>query len=762
MSENDKESNESNSSTNEENSNNTNTKYKFKAETRKLLDILSKSLYKHKDIFLRELISNSADALKKIEYIALTEDKITSPDLEYEINVFFDQEEQTITVQDTGIGMNQDDLIANLGTIAGSGSEKFLKQLIETQQDDKELDMDIIGQFGVGFYSVFMVAEKARIITKHYKSDVPAYEWISDGSDEFIVKEASKEERGTTVILYLSDDETEYLNQQRLESIVKKYSNFVSYPIYVTEIGVEEDDAEAEDDVQEVDISEEDEESSEDTAEEEKEGEKDKDEEEREPVNQIQPIWKRNPSDVEEEDYKNFYNYLTRRYEDYREVIHYNVDGRVQFRSIFYIPESKSQDILQPETEYGPALYSKNVLIMDHCKELVPQWMRFVKGVVDSQDIPLNVSRDTIQSNRIIMKMESLLTKKFIRELKKMSRKDQDKYREFWKEFGFFVKEGIVTDRGRQTKLLKLLRFKTSKTKGDELIGLDDYVERMKDGQEEIYYLVGDNIDVLRVSPHLGYYQKNDLEVILFDEPVDNFLMMNVPGYEITVEKEVPEEFKDKGELEKEEKMLPFKPIDVTEAKAKEEGEEGGEETEDEDMPEATKIFLDKVKSVLGERIMDAQMTDKLYGNACRLANPEGGMTSSMQRAMRFWTMGAGDQSFQIPKKILEFNEDHPIVKTLIEIVEQNPDSGKIAPIVNQLFENCLLAEGDLPDPSKMVPRINQIIEILLTGKDTAENPLESTETPEDDSDDESIEETPKNQSDTTAEDDNTSPENVE
>ncbi|MBD3353793.1 MAG: molecular chaperone HtpG, partial [Candidatus Lokiarchaeota archaeon] len=518
------------------------------------------------------------------------------------------------------------------------------------------------------------------------------------------------------VILYLNDEETEFLEQHRLESIIKKYSNFVSFPIYVSEEGVEEEEPET----QEVDLSED--ESEAETSEEKGEGEEEEaeEEEERKPVNQTEPIWKRNPSDVTEEEYKSFYKYISKRYDDYSEVIHYNVDGRVQFRSITYIPETKTKDILQPEIDYGPALYSKNVLIMNHCKELVPQWMRFTKGVVDSQDIPLNVSRDTIQNNRIIMKMESLITKKFIRELKNISKSDKEKYEKFWKEYGFFIKEGIIADRGRRDRLLKLLRFKTSKTENDELIGLEDYLKRMKEDQDEIFYLVGENINTLRMSPHLGYYKQNDLEVILFDEPVDNFLMMNVPFYTKKIEEDGEE--KDKN--------YNFKPIDETEAKKKdEEGEDSEDEEEDEkkeeEMPEDVKAFLNKVKDILGEKIIDAQISDKLYGNTCRLANPAGGMTSTMQRAMRYWTLGTGQDQFRIPQKILEFNPKHPTVKSLIETVSNNPESRKIKPVIMQLFENCLLAEGDLPDPSLMVPRMNQLIEMLMTGNDDVENPLE-------------------------------------
>ncbi|MHA1886556.1 MAG: molecular chaperone HtpG [Promethearchaeota archaeon] len=730
--------------------------HEFKAEIKKLLDILSKSLYQHKEIFLRELVSNSSDALKKMHFIGLSEKDIEDPDLPQEIEIILDQEANKLIVRDTGIGMTKDEMIQNLGTIAGSGSQKFLEQLEQSKQESqekKEIDLDIIGQFGIGFYSVFMVAKKVEVLSKSYKKGEPAYMWVSDGSGKFEIDPAEKSHRGTDVILYLNEDNSEYLQSYRIESIIKKYSNFVPFPIYVSEIKKPEEkvevdlEEESETEVDSADSADSEsspesasesgsESASESATEEEKEPE-------RTPVNQINPIWKRGKSEITDDDYLNFYHYISKRYDNYLKVINYKVDGRVQFRAILFIPESKSQDLLRPEVEYGLALYSKNVMIMEKSKEIVPQWMRFVYGIVESDDIPLNISRETIQTDRLIMKIEGLIVKRFFKEMMELAQDDSEKYKTFWKEFGPFVKEGIVTDFARKEKLLELLRFRTNKTGEDEYISLKEYVDRMQEGQDEIYYLIGENLDSMRLSPHLGYYEQKDYEVIFFDQPIDNFLMMNVHDYTVelegeesgeTEESEKKDEAKE-GEEDKKvkEKTYPFKPIDVTEDKKKGEAKDDeSEKTSDDEESDAgspeMKVFLDHVKALLGDKIIDARVSDRLYKNACRLANPSTGMTSSMQRAMRYWTQTSLDKSFQIPRKIFEFNPDHEMVSKLVNLYQENPDNEMIDPVIEQMFENCLLAEGDLPEPANMVPRLNQILELMVTGKKITDIPRKAEE----------------------------------
>jgi len=671
--------------------------YEFQAEIRKLLDILSKSLYKHKEIFLRELISNAVDALKKVKFILLTNRDIENPEEEQRIEIYFNPDKNVLTMRDYGVGMTKTELINDLGTIAGSGTEKFIKKLQEMREEKEgTIDLDIIGQFGIGFYSIFMVAENVKVRTKSYLKEEEAYEWESDGTGKFKIRPIEKEKRGTDVIIYLHEEDKEYLDRFRIENIINKYSTFVPFPIYVYEleegeipeagkIKVEEKEEEAEE------------------------------EEEIKPINKVTPLWKKNKNEITEEEYKEFYHYISNRYDDYLHVINYQVGGQVRFRSILYIPESPSQEIFQPETEYGLSLYSKNVMIMKNCKELIPQWMRFVKGVLESDDIPLNISRETIQANRKIMKMSNLIVKKVIRELKEIAEKDEEKYLKIWDEFGHFIKEGVISDVARKDKLKDLLKVKTSKTKEEELISLKEYVNRMKEDQEKLFYLVGEDLEAMKLSPHLGFYEKNDLEVILLDEPIDNFLMMNINDYKVTKEKE-----EKKGEEEGEEEIeyIQFSPIDVTESEEKEKEQKKKEEKKEEEkeIPEDVQKFLDYVGEILEDKIIEAKISDRLYGSLCRLANPAGGPTSSQQRVMRYWTQTQSGKRFSIPKKILEFNPDHPTVKKLVEMYQENPDNKIIKPVVIQLFENCLLAEGDLPNPSSMVPRINQLIDILVRG----------------------------------------------
>jgi molecular chaperone HtpG len=661
--------------------------YEFQAEIRKLLDILSKSLYKHKEIFLRELISNAVDALKKIDFILLTNRDIEDPDEEKRIEIYFNPEENTLTLRDYGVGMAKEELINDLGTIAGSGTEKFLKKLQEMRDEEGEIDLDIIGQFGIGFYSVFMVAKEVKVRTKSYSKDEDAYEWTSDGTGQFTIQKIEKKKRGTDVILYLNEEDKDFLNEYRIENIIKKYSNFVPFPIYIFELEEGEIPETGKIKVEE---------------EEEEEGEEEK---KLEPINETQPLWKKDKNEITDDEYKEFYHYISNRYDDYLRVINYQVSGQVRFRSILYIPESATNDMLQPEEDYGLSLYSKNVMIMKYCKELIPQWMRFVKGVLESDEIPLNISRETIQSNRKLMKMSSLIVKKVIRELKDMAEDETETFLKFWDEFGRFIKEGVISDVARKDKLKDLIRIRTTKTEGDELIGLKDYVERMNENQEDIYYLVGEDLETMKASPHLGYYEQNDIEVILFHEPIDNFLMMNMEDYKIET-----------GEGEEEEmEFIQFSPVDVSEEEKQEaEGEEEKEEKEEKELPEDLESFLKYVESLLGDKIMKAKTSERLYGSPCRLANPASGPSSSQQRAMRYYTQTISGQNFNIPKRIFEFNPDHPVVKQLVKIHNENPEDPKINPVITQLFENCLLSEGDLPNPAAMVPRINQLIELLI------------------------------------------------
>ncbi len=582
--------------------------------------------------------------------------------------------------------------------------------------------MDIIGQFGVGFYSVFMVAKSVRVLSKSYKKGEPAHAWVSDGSGEFTVSPAEKATRGTEVTVYLRDEDAdEYLSKYKLQEIVRKYSNYIPFPIFVKDEAKKEVDVSLEEDKKEGEAK---------AGDEKKEDQAEEKKEERKPVNELVPIWKRKPQDITPEEYKKFYQFIAKRYDEYAHVIHYNVEGQVIFNSITYVPESVNRDVLREDVDYGLTLYTKKVLIIPHCKDLIPKWMRFVSGVVDTEDIPLNVSRDTIQNNRVVMKINDLLVKKFVGEVSSIAEKDAPKYKSLWQEYGYFLKEGMVTDHSHKDLLVKLMRFPTSKTRDDELRSLDDYIKGMPDAQKakkEIYYLIGETLPTMRLSPHMGRFNKEGTEVIFFNEPVDNFLMMNLNVYKVTT---------GEGDAKKEE-AYHFVPIDTAEADPGhehgegKEGKEGEKESDKEaskkepELPPATKQFLERVKAVLGERILDAKVSDKLYDSPYRLANPAGGMTSSMQRVMRYWTRKMQDKEFEIPRKVLEFNKDHPMVQELIDLCEKDPENGRIKPVMLQVLDTCLLAEGDLPDPASMVPRMNQLLEMLVRRRDDVKNPAE-------------------------------------
>jgi HSP90 family molecular chaperone len=704
--------------------------HEFKAEIKKVLDILSRSLYQHKEVFLRELVSNSSDALSKMRFIQLQDKE--AEELPLEIEISFDSKAKTLLVRDTGIGMTKQELIDNLGTIASSDSEKFLKKLKETQENkDKIADLDIIGQFGVGFYSVFMIANSVRVLSKSCKKGEPAFAWESDGSGEYTITPAEKATRGTEITIFLRDDEGEYLSKYKLQEIVRKYSNYIPFPIFIKDEAKKEVDVSLDEDKDEMPPEEgevkEGEAAASTKAAEASTGTKEAKKEERKPVNELVPIWKRKPQDIKPEEYKKFYQFIAKRYEDYAHVIHYNVEGQVIFNSIIFVPDSVNRDVLREDVDYGLTLYTKKVLIIPHCKDLIPKWMRFVSGIVDTEDIPLNVSRDTIQNNRVVMKINDLLVKKFVNDLTSFAEKDVPKYKTLWKEYGYFLKEGMVTDQSHKELLVKLMRFPTSKTKGDELRGLDEYIKAMPAAQQdkkEIYYLVGENMSTLRLSPHMGKFNKDGLEVIFFTEPVDNFLMMNLHEYKVTT---------GEGDAKKE-ISYHFVPIDTTEADAKHEhdakkdGEKKDEKTDEKKEPELTedlKKFLERVKALLGEKILDAKVSDNLYDSPYRLANPAGGMTSSMQRVMRYWSRKTQDKEFEIPRKVLEFNKEHAMVKELVVLCNTDPDNGRIKPVLLQVLDTCLLAEGDLPDAASMVPRINQLLEMLVRRRDDVKNPAD-------------------------------------
>jgi molecular chaperone HtpG len=605
--------------------------FTFKAETKQLLNILIHSLYKEREIFLREIISNASDALNRIRFEMLTDRNVLDPDAELCVRLSVDVENKIITVQDTGIGMTKDELVENLGTIAQSGARAFLEAAKEEESDLAE----IIGQFGVGFYSVFMVAEWVRVTSRSYKPRARAALWYATGEDNFQVAQAEKMERGTTIQVKLKEDVEEFANEMRLKEIVKRHSDYVGFPIYVG-------DAE-------------------------------------EQVNQQTAIWRTSRQDLTDEQYKEFYRQLTLDFEENLYHLHINTDAPLQVYSVLYIPAKSERGMLSLRKEDGLKLYSKNVLIEEYSKDLLPEHFRFIQGVVDSEDLPLNVSRETIQATGVMARLRKILTGQLVRELENLAEKDAEKFQTFWQEFGNYVKQGVAMDHVEREKLYPLLRFKTNQHP-DEWLSLEDYIGQMQDDQKVIYYIVGDDPKSVLRSPHLDYFRTRDVEVLLLTDPVDSFMLMGLQKY----------------------KDYEFKNVAQAELEVPEVEEEEQEKIPTEDFEALVKMF----KEQLGDKILDVRSTNRLSNSVARLVDPKDSLNPEMQRVYRYL-----DREYEIPKKILELNPSHPI---LAGLCAHEGESELTEAIVEQIYESALLVEGLHPDPSDIVSRVQKIMQAAL------------------------------------------------
>jgi molecular chaperone HtpG len=607
-------------------------KLEFKAEVQQLLNILSRSLYKERDIFLRELISNASDALHRMQFEMLTNQNVLNPEVELAIRVDSDEEAQTLTISDTGIGMTREEMIQNLGTIAHSGAMSFLQGLEEGQKLD-----DIIGQFGVGFYAVFMVAEEVRVTSRSYQPEASAWLWTSSGDSTYAITPAEKEDRGTVVEIQLKEDATEFTSSWRLEQIIKKHSNYVGFPVYV--------------------------------------GDK--------AANQQNALWRMSSSELEDSEYNEFYRQLTFDFQDPLYHIHISADVPVEVRSILYIPQSSDRTMLARRTDYGLKLYSRKILIQDDNKDLLPEYLRFVEGVVDSADIPLNVARETVQNSRTIGHIKKALRGRLIRSLRSMGEEQPEDYKKFWDAWGMFIKEGVATDYSGRDDLLPLLRFQTTKSLG-ELISLEQYVEHLAEGQTDLYYILGDSLESVERSPHLDYFRVHDLEVLMMVDPLDAFMIQSLREYDGKALKNV-----DDPELE-----LPTdKESDET------------QEVPELDAEDLAKLIL-RIKDVLGERVTEVQESKVLKDSPCRLVSSESGPEREMQRVRRLI-----ESDYEIPPRILEVNRGHPLMQNLSSLVQNDFANPLIDLVIEQLFDNLLLLEGLHPNPVQMVPRIQSLLE---------------------------------------------------
>ena len=622
-------------------------KHQFKAEVKQLLDILVHSLYTSREIFLRELISNSSDALDKIRFQSTKGTKISDKDLPLEIKINFDEKKNLLTVSDTGVGMTKDELIKNIGTIAKSGSADFIKTL----QDNKADANNIIGKFGVGFYSVFMVADKVIIKSKSYQKDSLPVEWSSDGLGSYEIAEIDEKlKRGTNIEIHLKEDAKEFAEKYRLETTIKKHSNFIQFPILLGE----------------------------------------------EKVNTVSAIWREPKSNLKKEQYVEFYKFLTYDSEEPMGIIHKSVDAPIQFHSLLFIPKKNFDFFGMNREDYGLDLYVRRVLIQHKNKDLLPEYLNFVKGVVDSEDLPLNISRETLQENIVFTKISNTVTSQVLSYLIDKAKDKPEEYIEFWKQHGRYFKLGY-TDFTNAEKYQQLLRFNSSGNKDEkEFTSLEEYVSRFrssvpsgKDDQKEIYYAFGNSREAIEQDPHMEIFKNKGLEVLYLYDPLDEFVISSIRKF-----KEYDFKSVDSVDLKKLDKF-----------KDNEEKKDKPEELSKDDEKHFDSL-LARIKEILGDKVTDVKESKRLSGSPCVLVNTDDAMSSQMQKIMR---MANNDMSVQ--KKGFEINRDHKLIRNLLKVFKANSKDEYITDTVEELFEAAQLLAGDLNDPHRLVNRINKSLE---------------------------------------------------
>lgn len=615
-------------------------KYEFKAEVKKLLDILVHSLYTSREIFLRELISNASDALDKLRFEQNKGTEICDKDLPLEIRISFDEKKKILTIKDTGIGMTHDEVITNIGTIAKSGTEEFAKMLSEVKGDIS----NIIGKFGVGFYSVFMVAKEVVIKTKSYKVGEPPVEWKSDGLGDYEISELEEKiQRGTTIEVYLKDDSAEFAQKWKLENVIKKHSNFIAFPIYL----------------------------------------------ENEKVNTVAAIWREPKSSIKKEQYDEFYKFLTYDEEPPMDIIHKSVDAPIQFNALLFFPKKSNDLFFFDRDNYGLDLYVRRVLIQHKNKDLLPEYLSFVKGVVDSEDLPLNISRETLQENVIFTKIASSVTSNILSYLQEKAKNEKENYDEFWRQHGKIFKIGYM-DFANHDKYVELLRFNSSLCKNEnELISFQDYVARMKEGQKEIYYIVGTNRDSILSDPHFEIFKNKGLEVLFLYDPIDEFVIQSIRKY-------------------KDYEIIPVQNVDLKKINEFKDIDENKKEIEplEKDNQKHFYSLLSKMKSILGDKVEDVIESKRLVDSPSCLISKDDTISSQMKKILKMT-----NQSIGVDKKIMEINPNHKLIRNLVKVFKKNSYDDFITLVTEQLYDAALLQEGNLEDPHKLIERLNKSLE---------------------------------------------------
>lgn len=613
--------------------------FEYKAEMKQLLHLIIHSLYKHPEVFLRELISNASDALNKVRFLQVTNAQVHQPEAELGIRIAIDEKEHSISIEDSGIGMTREDLIDRIGTVASSGTLDFLSRV---KEGEKKLDgSELIGQFGVGFYSVFMVTDEVTIETRHADTDAKGWRWKSQGGGTYTIEEIERKDRGTRISFTLKEDAKDLASDYRVKDIIKKYSNFVDFPIYVG---------------------------------------KDK-------VNSVTALWQRKKEDLQKEELDEFYKFVANDFREPLDHLHLHIEGRVNFKALVFVPSEPPFGYFDPREEKSLHLYVNRVFIQDDCKDLVPEYLRFVKGVVDTEDLPLNVSREVTQSSPVTAKIREIITNRVLGMLEDWSKADADKYNGFFRKFGNYLKLGITTEYGSKDRIVDLLRFETSKTEAGKFTSLKQYVADMGEEQKEIYYITGEGRDVVEKNPNLEYFRKNAIEVLFLTDPVDLFTVTSLPEYDgksiVSIEKA---------------------DIDIAESASDAENGEAlkGKEAKD---------ILTRFKEILGDRVEDVIESRRLVDSVATLVVGKEGMDAQMERMMKMM-----NKDFSGAKKILEVNLRHPLVKNLAAINEQDHESAVLKESVEQIYDGALLIEDNLQNPMDFVRRAMEFMEKATRG----------------------------------------------
>ena len=625
----------------------TNMSNKFEADTGKILDIVINSLYSEREIFLRELVSNASDALDKRKYLGLTDKKINNSSDVSEIRIEVNNKEKILTISDNGIGMNEEDLKSSLGTIARSGTKAFLEQ-VASNTKDKKSDMSMIGQFGVGFYASFMVADSVEVVSKK-AGEEQAWKWSSDGKTGFDLVKTDKETAGTSITLKLKKDAKEFLEETRLQFVVRKYSDHISYPVKLLEI--------------------------------------DKKDAEEKTLNEASALWTRSSKDITEEQYQEFFSHIGAGFGKPLLTMHNNTEGTISYTNLICVPSTRPFDLFNPDRKSSLKLYINRVFITDKCDALVPSYLRFIKGLVDTQDIDLNVSREMLQNNPAVSKISKSLVGKILRELKKVSEKNIDGYKNFWKEYGAVLKEGLYEDAERKENLLDLCRFSTNEN--DEIMSLSSYLDKMPENQKEIYYISAETRSQALASPHLEGFKSKNIPVLIMTDAIDQFWLPMIGS------------FKDKKFTSITQGQINLDDLDE---KNKDKKSENKDQKEKQD-----KEFVDliaQMKVVLGEQVKDIRLSSKLTDSPVCLVADDGDMDIAMEQLM-----AQRDTNYKGAPRILEINGDHSLIKNMKSLLSKKENNDLVSDAGTLLFEQARLLEGKMPaDPAQFSKIMNQFL----------------------------------------------------